>query len=166
MRRGLVILALLALSLTACTDGSADVPTVAGTASGQPSPTAGGEQAFISCMRGQGQEMIDPVPGDTSGRSSLRYEIDVHGKGSDARFQAALDKCMSLLPPPPAPEPVTGTELEQRLKYSKCMRDNGLTEFRDPDPATGRWDNWIAADDPAAEAAIRICAPVLPSPQS
>src|SRR5690606_34621378 len=125
--------------LPACTD-EAD-PQVA-TAGGTPTATeagtdpAEGELAFVACMREAGiEDMPDPVPGDTSGRSAVRYALDVMGKGSDPVFQAALDECMDLLPPPPAPEPRSSDEVEALHQFARCMRDHGLAEF--PDEAGG-----------------------------
>ena len=39
----------------------------------------------MACMRGKGiADMVDPIPGDTSGRSAVRYMLDVWGKGTDS----------------------------------------------------------------------------------
>ena len=111
------------------------VPTAGGT------PTAAGpgpdrqarELAFVACMRREGiADMPDPVPGDTSGRSAVRYAIDVMGKGSDPLFQAALDECQDLLPELPEEEPPSPEELDALLAFARCMRDHGLPDFADP----------------------------------
>ena len=132
---GLAVLAVLALG--ACTGEGG--PTVA-SAGGTPSASAAvGSEAkelqFVDCMRREGiTDMPDPVPGDTSGRSAVKYALDVMGKGSDDAFQAALDTCISLLPAPPPPEPPTTEELDGYAQFAQCMRDNGVPEFPDSDP--------------------------------
>ena len=109
------------------------------TAGGSPTGPAGApdlyaqEFEFVACMRDQGiADMPDPVPGDTSGRSAVRYAMDVMGKGSDPLFQAALEECMALLPELPDPGPPPPANLEALREFSQCMRDNGLADFPDP----------------------------------
>jgi hypothetical protein len=114
-------------------------------------------------MRTQGIQMPDPSPGDTSGRSSVRYALDVLGLGDDPNFQAALDKCLDLLPPAPAASPAAPDVAEQRLAYSRCMRAHGLADFPDPDPKGEFPSYWLRAGDRAAEAAAQACTSVNPS---
>jgi len=122
--------------LGACS--GAEVPTVP-SAGGTPAATSPGPEsqsrglAFVACMRREGiADMPDPVPGDTSGRSAVRYAIDVMGKGSDPPFQAALDECRDLLPEPPEEEPPSPEEIDALLAFARCMRDHGLPDFADP----------------------------------
>jgi hypothetical protein len=182
IRPVLPVLALLATA--ACTGGGGgEVATADG---GAPAGTAAAEDAlaleleFIACMRGQGVEMVDPIPGDTSGRSALRYEIDVNGKGSDPAFQAALDACAEHLPPVDRPEP-DQEALDLRLAFAHCLRDNGVPDVPDPDPA-GRpvfvgapegpvhtivslgGGYAVSPDDPVAMAAVEECRQFLPDP--
>jgi hypothetical protein len=119
------------------------------------------ELEFIACMREQGVEMVDPIPGDNSGRSALIYEIDVNGKGSDPAFQAALETCSEFLPAPPPAEPVTDDELAALRAYAQCMRDNGIEDFPDPEP-DGDLNYWHLEGDPVADAAAEACAHILP----
>jgi hypothetical protein len=147
---------LMILAAAACTGDDGGALTAA-------TPTGGGpELEFIACMRGQGVEMVDPVPGDTSGRSALRYEIDVNGKGNDPAFQAALDACLEYLPAPPPPEPVTQDELGARRAYAQCMRDNGVQDFPDPEP-DGTWNYWFRGDDAVGQSAVEACAHLQPA---
>jgi len=120
------------------------------------------ELAFVSCMRKAGIDMPDPTPGDTTGRSALIYELDVLGQGSNPAFQTALSGCMSLLPPPPAPSPVSTDVLTQELAFAKCMRDNGVKGYPDPNP-DGTWKSlWIVEGDKVAANASRVCDHLLP----
>ena len=131
---GLAAAAVMALS--ACTqDGQPAVPT-AGSAppSGTANPTkaASQELQFVMCMRQHGiADMPDPIPGDTSGRSAVRYALDVMGKGSDTAFQAALDQCQNLLPTVEASKGATSAQQQKFLAFAKCMRDHGVTDFPD-----------------------------------
>ena len=177
---------LMALALSACTEEGG--PTVA-SAGGTPSASPAGdsmskELQFVDCMRGKGiTDMPDPVPGDASGRSAVRYAIDVMGKGSDDTFQAALDACMSFLPPALPAEPPTAAELDGYAQFSKCMRDNGVAEFPDIDPdgpqfmffsSEGQSGQPVERvmrvgdvvtfniDDPLIAAALKACQALLP----
>jgi hypothetical protein len=112
------------------------VASAGGTPSASPvADSMAKELQFVECMRREGiTDMPDPVPGDTSGRSAVRYALDVMGKGSDDTFQAALDTCITLLPPPPPAEPPTSEELDGYAQFAQCMRDNGVPEFPDSGP--------------------------------
>jgi hypothetical protein len=176
---------LLPLVLGACTakpknevaTASSGTPPASAKASDSPQEY---ELRFIACMRAQGIEMSDPIPGDTTGRGALRYEIDVKGRGSDTAFQAALEKCMNLLPPvPPAPPPAPGDEAKM-LQFAKCMRENGVPDFPDPvkdpkdlRPSPGRsaygiivgrggGAYWIIDGSPQVTAAMEKCRQFLP----
>jgi len=137
-------------------------------------------------MRDHGiTDMPDPVPGDTSGRSSIRYALDVLGKGSDQTFQTALDECMSLLPALPPPPPPAADEIEARRQFAQCMRAHGVSDFPDPSPDGSLWmvietegaatgvhgsgttdagTSYYALDfsDPTAKAAWDSCSTLLP----
>lgn len=134
-----VAVTMLATAAPAACTGEED-PTIPTAGGATTTPVATGddplaqELAFVACMREEGiEDMPDPVPGDTSGRSAVRYAIDVLGKGSDPVFQAALEECRDLLPEPPAPEPPSAERLEALRQFSECMRNNGLPDFPDMD---------------------------------
>lgn len=156
-------------ALSACTGGGrTTVATAATRPAARPSasPSATGPQdqelAFVACMRSHGvANMPDPTPGDTSGRSAVKTALDVLGLGDNATFQAALDACQSLLPPPPAPTPPSTDQLAQELAFAKCMRDHGVANFADPNP-DGSWtDSWISQSDKTAVAAAQACEHIL-----
>lgn len=134
----------VAVALSGCTgDAKAGVPTArstppTATATASPSGVLSQEIQFVGCMRQNGiADMPDPIPGDTSGRSSVRYALDVMGKGSDETFQAALDKCMKLLPQVDVTKPATSGQKQRDLEFAKCMRDHGVTDFPDDIPYAG-----------------------------
>jgi hypothetical protein len=167
---------LILLAVAACTGGDREAPTAATPGGDAPAQ----ELEFIACMRGQSVEMVDPVPGDTSGRSALRYEIDVNGKGNDPAFQAALDACVEHLPPVDRPEP-DPEAVDRQLAFAQCLRDNGVADVPDPDPegrpvfvgeSTGPVQEIvnlgggyaISPDDPVVVAAVEQCRQFLPDP--
>lgn len=137
----------------------------------------------MACMREEGiADMPDPMPGDASGRSAVRYALDVLGKGSDPIFQAALDECLDLLPEPPAPQPVSADRIEALRQFAECMRDHGLPDFPDMDGdnvlflAMGHAENEtipaltvegdliaISLGDPVASAAWDACGDLFPA---
>ena len=184
MRRAWVTALLLsALVLGGCTSKPhKEVATAGGatpSASSDDSPQAH-ELRFIACMRAQGIEMSDPIPGDTTGRGAVKYEIDVKGRGSDMVFQAALEKCQHLLPPPPPPPPVTADDEAKARQFAQCMRDNGVPDFPDPvkdpkdlQPSPGKSISgviigrngdgyWIYEGSPQVQAAMEKCRQFLP----
>jgi hypothetical protein len=129
------------LAMGGCTGSSTAKVATAGGTTPPASPTGSdtaNEQAelkFVACMRGEGIDMVDPTPGDTSGRSAVRYMIDVKGMGSDPAFQAALDTCQNLLPAVPDPPAPAAADLATMRAFAACMRSNGMSDFPDPDPS-------------------------------
>jgi hypothetical protein len=138
------VLALAVLGLSGC--GSASGPTVAtanggGAGGAQPTPsTAPVEQGealrkFAQCMRDNGVDMPDPEVQPGGG-------VLMRGRGTninpgEEKFQAAMQKCRTLLPNGGIPPTLSPEQLEQQQKFAQCMRDNGI-DMPDPDPATGR----------------------------
>jgi hypothetical protein len=184
MRRARLTIVLLLLVLGACTDKPRKEVATASSTTPPASANAGDspqeyERRFIACMRAEGIDMSDPIPGDTTGRGALRYEIDVKGRGSDMVFQAALDKCMHLLPPVPPPPPPGPDDDAKALRFAQCMRENGVPDFPDPvkDPKdlptprksvggiiVGRGGSgyWIYEGSPQVQAALEKCRQFLP----
>jgi hypothetical protein len=85
--------------------------------------------AYARCMRAHGiTDFPDP---DAHGNLNLNG-----GPGSDldpnnAAYKAANNACKSLLPAPQAPP--TGARA-QNLRYARCMRAHGISDFPDPNP--------------------------------
>lgn len=152
MRRVVVLAGLAAvMALAGCTGpAKAEVPTAGPSPTGSGAPAAESpELQFVRCMRQQGiADMPDPVPGDTSGRSSVRYALDVLGKGSDGAFQTALDKCQNLLPTVEASKPASSAQQERDLAFARCMRDHGVAAFPDDIPYVGGSAAILFVDSP------------------
>jgi hypothetical protein len=132
--------AVLAMTLASCgsaatgdgiaSGGGAATTTTSG------SPPAGDDQErarqFASCMRENGVDMPDPVgPGEP-----VRIEQPPTGAAAD-RFKEAMAKCRQYAPNIGDTPALSPAELEKMRNYAKCMRDNGLTNFPDPDPNSG-----------------------------
>lgn len=132
------LVCLLAASLTACGERAAgpeprvaSVPKTA-SASTTPTPTATVKpisqdewtRLFDECLS---LELPEEVGSD--GKVSSRNK-------TDPEFQAAVEKCYNQLPPAeePEPEPLSPEMLAKQRDYAKCMRDNGIAAFPDPEP--------------------------------
>jgi hypothetical protein len=143
----LSVLPAVALSVLLSGCGSKDQPAASGnkTPGGGANASADGDfdkrVKFARCMRENGVEMKDPEPQGADGQDQQTMEIS-----DPARFQAALPKCRSLLPNGGAVK-MTPEELERQRKFAKCMRDNGIADFPDPDPDGGAVQAGHQADD-------------------
>ena len=169
MRKLLLLLCLL--SVTACAapdDDSGGVATVGGAtptpgASGAPAAGSGDGLAFARCMRENGLSWFqDPAPDEKGVR------IDVP-KGTDrATVDAAMEACRYLLPNGGRPPKADPESLEQMRKVSKCMRENGIPKFPDPDPEGGiRIDDrelGVGPGDPVFDKAQEACSHLMPEP--
>jgi hypothetical protein len=118
--RHLLVVAALALTAAACSSGSKSH----GAASGSPRASL---LAYSRCMRAHG---IKDFP-DPNSQGNLTVDA---GPGSDldpnnSHYNAADKACKSLLPPRQAPP--AGVK-DANLKYARCMRAHGISDFPDP----------------------------------
>jgi hypothetical protein len=168
-----VAAAVLALALAGCGGDDGDdgggVATVGGAASAAPgaSPSASKDDyqamlEFTECMRGEGIEMDDPEPG-----AGVRLRL----RGSDpAKTEAAMAKCRHLMPNGGEMRKADPERIEKARQYSKCMRDNGVAGFPDPDPETGGImlragpGSGLDPNDPTFQAAQKACEKLRPVP--
>jgi hypothetical protein len=100
---------------------------------GSGSSSESGTLAYAKCMRTEGiADFPDP---NASGK------LEINGNKLDtnsAQFKAAHEKCKSMLPQggqPPGPPPAEVGAAQ--LNYAKCMRENGVTKFPDPNAEGG-----------------------------
>jgi hypothetical protein len=137
---GLIVSALLAIVLlaTACAGGS-NGPGVAGQgASSTPSASPSGdpkeaELAYAKCMREHGiSDFPDPQAG---GGIAIQVQPGSDLDPNNPQFKAADDACKSLLPTPSKQD--QQKEFEDMLRFAKCMREHGITDFPDPKPGEG-----------------------------
>lgn len=119
------------LALAAC-GGKADegVATAGGARPGAAaSPTAVDKteqgRRFAACMREHGVDMPDPEPGE-----AMRAEMSKLPKD---KLAPALEACKTLLPNGGEAVQLDPQQVEQLRALSRCMRENGVEEFPEPD---------------------------------
>ncbi|MEV7612623.1 hypothetical protein [Streptomyces sp. NPDC089799] len=135
-------------------DGDAAAPGASkGAASGDRKSTL----AYAKCMRENG---VANFP-DPNAQGLLDIDASVDMKSSQA--EAADKKCRELLPAVNATPPA-GVQ-EASLAYSKCMRENGVPKFPDPNAEGGLDINGetlgVDPQGPAFKAADKTCQPIL-----
>ncbi|MDQ7906223.1 hypothetical protein RB614_17055 [Phytohabitans sp. ZYX-F-186] len=168
---GAVAAALFALALAGCGGGGDDggIASAGGTAApaagASPSASKDNYQAmleFTECMRGEGIQMEDPEPG---GGVQLRLR-----GGDPAKTEAAMAKCRHLMPNGGEMPKADPERIEKARQYSKCMRENGVPNFPDPDPETGNLmlragpDSGLDPNSAAFQAAQKTCEKLRPVP--
>jgi hypothetical protein len=103
--------------------------------SGQQSTQANAAE-YSKCMREHGVENF-PDP-DSDGRTRITSGA-AGSQGLDPnnpQFQTAQKACESLRPSEGTPEQQAARRSDA-LKYAKCMRSHGISDFPDPNPAGG-----------------------------
>ena len=161
-RLAMVVAPLLVLSLAGCGSGGSG-----GNRPGQPAGGGGGPASpaadpaqralqFAQCMRAHGVNMPDPDPNN-------RGQIPLGGAGLDPqKVQEAAQACREFSPIGNG-QSGTGTpsQKEARLKFAKCMRENGVEDWPDPSDSQGPTMNGPGMNDPDFESAAQTCAPIL-----
>ena len=138
------VLGLIALVSAGCgTGGSGDGDsTTTAPATTAPAGTAGNAGAgnasphqkavkFAECMRDNGVSGF-PDP-DASG--SLTLDGVVNGSSVDpesAAWKQAIAACKQLQPPGFTGGKATPEQMSARLRFARCVRDNGVKDFPDP----------------------------------
>jgi PBP/GOBP family len=130
----------LAIALSGCgggddSDGIASATGNGAKASSSPSAEALTDEErqvkFAQCMRDQGIDMPDPEINE--GRVAIRMP-----EGTDPKkVQAAMEKCKQYLPNGGEARKANPEQLEQARQFAKCMRENGVPSFPDPDANGG-----------------------------
>ncbi|MEV7525021.1 hypothetical protein [Streptomyces sp. NPDC091371] len=111
------------LALTACSgDGEPK-------ASDSPPPTKE-DIAYHDCLKANGVKITHTDYG------APRVKKD--DPASIEKLPAAQEACKDKVPPPPSPEPADPKRLAAAQAESKCLRENGVSWYPDPDPVTGQ----------------------------
>jgi hypothetical protein len=172
--RPLAALAMVALMGAGCGNTPAETGnTGTGSSSGGNENATNRDKAvkFADCMRDNGvAEFPDPTA-----KGDFRYGIEQGSPldPSSAAWKAAISACKTLEPPGLLGSKATPKEMTARLKFARCMRDNGFKDFPDPikdgplidtnrlPSAAGRG----ARDIPGFDAAIHKCLKVYDGSQ-
>ncbi|WP_152362263.1 hypothetical protein [Microlunatus speluncae] len=168
--------------LAACTPGtdtSGGIPTAGPPSSSQPPSGAPGSEspgteapdseapespkesqspdayAYAACMRDHGIDMADPDP--QTGLPTVGDGVDPES----AAFKEAHQACGDLLP-----GGIRGqsddTGIDSYLEFAKCMRENGMPDFPDPQPGSGQgMFPGTDRNDPAFGKASEACQHIL-----
>jgi hypothetical protein len=165
---------LLAVGAGACADGGDDAAKVASvggttTTTGNNGGSANnggkpGEQAlkFAKCMREHGVDVPDPKVG-----ANGTVEFGIRGNPNDPKFKEAQKTCQETTGGPfgTGQGPADPRFQEAALKFSKCMREHGVSKFPDPQASGGLLigpDSGVDPSSPTFKAAQKACEDVLP----
>ncbi|MCA2217599.1 hypothetical protein [Jidongwangia harbinensis] len=144
MIRLLAVPLLVVAALGGCAGADEKAPPVASAGKGAASsaPAAPADDAaqmrkFAQCMRAEGVDIPDP---DASGGIALRAgDADKPGSPEVKKMEAAAEKCRELLPNGGEPPKMSPEDVTKMRAMAKCVRENGVPDFPDPDPASGHF---------------------------
>ena len=131
-------------------------------ASAAPKDDATRVREFAKCMRAAGVDIPDPdaggviaVPAQAAGQE---------GSAESKKMQAAMEKCREFLPSGGEVAKLSPEDIAKMRDLARCMRENGVPDFPDPDPATGalRMEEKPAGGDAAMRRAAEKCKGVGP----
>lgn len=119
---------------------------------------------FAKCMRNKGVSAFPDPPAS----GDLTIDAIANGSSLDtnsAAFTQAILACRDLEPPGFTGQKATPRQMNARLKFAQCMRDNGVADFPDPIPNgplidTNRIPSLAGRDprtDPRLNAAMHKC---------
>jgi hypothetical protein len=157
---GFALIAMVAL-INAC---GSSAPAPSGSGGNNTAANAQKAVKFAECMRSNGVSQF-PDPG-----ASGTFTIDGVVNGSSLNpsapaFTQAIRACKDLEPSGFTGQKPTPQQMNVRLKFAQCMRDNGLKDFPDPTPNgplidTNRIPSLAGKDprsDPAMNASMHKC---------
>ena len=174
IRSVVAVIAAAAVALVAggCASSPADhvaqlgSTTTNGTSSSKTSaaPAQGSALGFALCMRSHG------VPGwpDSNSYGGFDKSKLTHQQlgAGNAQVHAAQLACQHLMPTSSAAQQQTQRIVAQALRFSRCMRNRGITNFPDPDSNGGIRipDSLQDNGGPRYDAALKACEPFPPPP--
>lgn len=127
------------LALTACgqknkDDGIATAGGAKASASAAPVDQAERGRLFAKCMREHGLDMPDPQSGDEKGGGAV-FAVPKPGEGAPKmdKVTEAMAACKHLAPNGGEPPKLDPEQVAQMRKMAKCMRENGVPDFPEPD---------------------------------
>jgi len=166
----ILALGLLLTAVAGCggTDAGAQVASAGGatpTASSSAETTSDEDVPlkYAQCMREQGITWFpDPKPGEG-------MALRIPESQNKEKFDAAMEACKKYAPNGGDRGRVDPEQLEQARQMAKCMRENGVKDFPDPQP-----DGSVHIDgnkvgmgpgDPTFDKAEQLCAKYMPERQ-
>jgi len=172
----LVLGLLLAVALAGCGKaGSTEdgVASAGGTASVTAQPSvdrAEMAKEFTACMKEQGVD-VQMGSAEQGEGDPVRVSPGAGGEQDPKKVEAAMEKCKQYAPSGGDPAKVDPAQLEAQRNLAKCLRENGLPDFPDPD-ADGKMSaqqgSGIDPHSDAFKAAQRKCQQLMgtPSPKA
>ncbi|EPH44662.1 hypothetical protein ABT390_30710 [Streptomyces aurantiacus] len=155
--------------LTACSDGSSQAADADGPgAVEKPSPTGPEERglAYAKCMRENG---VPKFPDPEQGGGGIRIGPGMGVDPQSSEFKKAQEACKDLSPQG-AGGPNGGKPLDSAkvAEWARCMRENGVPKFPDPEIDGGSMVIDMSAvgmtgDDPKFQEAMEACRDKRPS---
>jgi len=137
-----LLLTMVGLGLAACGSNDqpsksvAELPASSSDPSTAPSADKGNPVAYAQCMRSNG---ITNFP-DPDQNGAIKVQGGGKSGGVDpgsSQFKAAADKCKQYMgtgiDPNKGNQQTDPWSNDKKLAYAKCMRQNGLSNFPDPD---------------------------------
>ena len=168
LRPGLALGSLvLALVTVGCGSGGegGGIATAGGPAAGasvearpasEPEDLQAQQLRFAQCMREHGIDMPDPEVNDGGGAT-----ITIPDGADPQEVDAAAKECRQYLPNGGEPQQADPEVLENTRQFARCMRENGIPNFPDPDENGGIQispdELGVGPGDPAVEAAEEAC---------
>jgi hypothetical protein len=160
---------LLAATTAGCSRAPDDGGGVASAADATPQPSNSAVDGdpdrdkslkFSKCMREQGLDWFPDPQADGRMELSLPQGVD------PSTVDRAQQSCRQFLPDGGEPPKLTAEEIEKNRQLSRCMRDNGVPNFPDPD-ANGHLGvdgNKLGTGpgDPVFDAADKACSQYRP----
>lgn len=138
---------------------------LAGCAADSGGAAAGGDKdaglKFAQCMRENGVPDFADPEFDENGEMELSLPPGVDPK----TVQPAQEKCKKYLPDGGEPEQMNAEDVKKFQAYAKCMRENGMPDYPDPDSqGRSRFESGKEPDpnDPDLKAAHEKCGQLLP----
>lgn len=119
--------------LTGCSSGSSDVSAKSeGSSSNSASTEFEKALAYSRCMRSHGVSSFPDPKQDSQGNIMIQPAQGVDPNSST--YQAAGTACQSLAPQGSSGDSAAGGGLDTTkvAKWAKCLRENGLPKFQDP----------------------------------
>ena len=169
-----LVAALFLGTLSACTQATdMGIPTASDSqAASQTETTPAAEDpddaalTYSQCMRENGVPEFPDA--DAEGRIMMRAGPDSSLNPDSAEFQEAAEACRHLQPAGRAGANGGIEGQETMLEFARCMRENGVPDYPDPDPNAGPGVRIVVGpnsdldpNDPKVQDALEICEAIL-----